>query len=645
MTDRAVRQLARELASLRTQVRALSLTPQLAFSSIEGGAVNSYDPDGTLGASVGELPDGTQGVIVVNQKPPPAPSKPRLSTLPHGIVIRWDGANEDGSEDQPLDWSRLEIHISTEEDFDPLPSTLKATVETPQGGTFTFIAGEEYDDAAEGLFYVRFLARNTSGKASDPGPVESSLLGASAVPLDVADFSLEVTKLKSLQHQFVTRPTLTANSPTPGSVAWTGFTLVYNGGSFNVAAGNSPSKYLIWLAAAPNVLTGRDTTAGLAADDLVVIVNHAGVGIGVQSANVVDGSLIVNETIVGDAIVANTISGLKLMVDAITAREIKANSITADHLKVNALDGKIMTGGVVRTSATVGDGSVNSQGVQIDVGGLRAYRVSASTPVTVIDSNTGKITSADIELSGSATVSGTLMTSNASGAAIWLGASASGGDQVRWIVPTSPTAFGSGPTSGRSPAAYIRLSQSVDTTSANGRSNGNQNQFSLVSRDVGGNGAAAVIDLWSGSPGGAASQINVTANNIALNGNVTVNGVALGGGASDYLGESVSTLSATVVANTTVSTLSVSTPASTSRIKVTGIVSISSPAGVGATITLSGMSGARSRTINHGSINGDIIVIAWDTSPSGQRTYTMSVASTTATGVTYYAAHLMAEVC
>ncbi|WP_438470914.1 hypothetical protein [Streptomyces asiaticus] len=152
--------LAARLASVERRLDSTSRTAQLAYSSIENGAIDVFDEDGSLRAVIGQQPDGTTGLNVVNGPPPPQPTAPTLTPSIGGVTVGWDGRFTDGSP-VPLDWARLEIHAS-EVDFVPNASTLRATIESPQGGTFTIVA--------EAPVYVRMVARNTSGTASPPSP-------------------------------------------------------------------------------------------------------------------------------------------------------------------------------------------------------------------------------------------------------------------------------------------------------------------------------------------------------------------------------------------------------------------------------------------------------------------------------------------
>lgn len=194
-----VEAIALRLLEAETQLRALATTSQLAYSSIEDGSINAYNADGSLQAVVGRLPDATVGMLVVNAPPPPTPSVPIVQSAPHGYVVTWDGHNEDGTDTQPLNWSRLEIHSSVTAGFDYSPSTLRGTFESTQGGSQVCIAGLEYELGVSDVYEVLFVARNTSGAPSLPsGRIVVSV--GQIEQMDVADFALTVRKFQSEQH-------------------------------------------------------------------------------------------------------------------------------------------------------------------------------------------------------------------------------------------------------------------------------------------------------------------------------------------------------------------------------------------------------------------------------------------------------------
>jgi hypothetical protein len=156
-----------KLAQIEQRLKAIERQSRLGSASIDDTAIEVRDGSGSLRALFGQQSDGTTAVNVVNGSPPPAPTTPTVSAALGGIAVGWDGTFTAGAL-IPLDWSRVEVHTADLDDFTPLPETLQATIETPQGGIV-------YIPTTTPL-YVRLVARNTSGTASTPtdtvGPYE-----------------------------------------------------------------------------------------------------------------------------------------------------------------------------------------------------------------------------------------------------------------------------------------------------------------------------------------------------------------------------------------------------------------------------------------------------------------------------------------
>ncbi|MFJ4684703.1 hypothetical protein [Streptomyces sp. NPDC088789] len=168
--------LAARVAALERQLARTTRTARLAYSSIEDGAIEVYDRDGSLSAIVGVLPDGTSGIAPVNGAPPPIPTAPNLTSVLGGIAAGWDGTFEDALV-APLDFARTEVHASSTGNFTPSAGTLVATLESPRGGTVTLPV------PAWQTVHVRLVGRNTSGTAGEPSE-QAGPLGPLAVVAD-----------------------------------------------------------------------------------------------------------------------------------------------------------------------------------------------------------------------------------------------------------------------------------------------------------------------------------------------------------------------------------------------------------------------------------------------------------------------------
>lgn len=112
-------------------------------------------------------------------------------------------------------------------------------------------------------------------------------------------------------------PVLTANSPSAGYISWTAFHIQYLGVSYAIPAGNTANKYTWWPfnGGLGGPLQSTDTfPTTLTDDDLLLFLNKNGVGVNAQTATVIDGSLIVPESILAEAIAAKSITADKVYI-------------------------------------------------------------------------------------------------------------------------------------------------------------------------------------------------------------------------------------------------------------------------------------------------------------------------------------------
>ncbi|MGW1814153.1 hypothetical protein ACWCQM_11405 [Streptomyces sp. NPDC002125] len=152
MTD-----VGKAIAQLQKDVERLKRASRLSSASLDDTALEVRDGSGSLRGILGQQGDGTTAVNIVNGGPPPAPATPSVAPAVGGIAAGWDGTFANGVV-IPMDWARVEVHASPTAAFTATADTLKATIETAQGGIV-------YIPSAVPL-YVQLLARNTSGSAS-----------------------------------------------------------------------------------------------------------------------------------------------------------------------------------------------------------------------------------------------------------------------------------------------------------------------------------------------------------------------------------------------------------------------------------------------------------------------------------------------
>lgn len=273
------RDFADELARLAQEVKQIKRGQRYAHGgSLENSALEVKNTDGSLRAILGVQADGTTGVNIVNGPPPPVPSMPTLAPSIGGITVSWDGTF-DGGAVPPLDWQRTEVHASTSAGFTPSPATLQTTIETLQGGTVVV--------PTEQPVYVRLLARNTSGSASDPTGEAGPLGPSPVVATDILDGI--VTSLK-LADDAVT--------------------------AAKIAAGA--------------VGTSELADAAVHAQQLA----DAAVEVGKIADNAVTGDAIASEAVTAGKLAANSVTAGNIQAGAVTAAKIAAGSVTTDKLTV-----------------------------------------------------------------------------------------------------------------------------------------------------------------------------------------------------------------------------------------------------------------------------------------------------------------------
>lgn len=200
--------LAARIAALERRLTQQTRTSQLAYSSIEDGAVEVYDAGGSLRAIIGQQPDGTSGVISVNGPRPPIPSAAQVEPVLNGLRITWDGTFAD-TEAAPLDLSRIQVHLLTSPQTEPDVMWPAATIEAASGASVT-IATNYYGD-----LWVRLIAVNTSGTPSTP----SAAVQTAARRAASADLGNGVIQQGHVAVGAITTPHLAVGSVTPEQIA------------------------------------------------------------------------------------------------------------------------------------------------------------------------------------------------------------------------------------------------------------------------------------------------------------------------------------------------------------------------------------------------------------------------------------------
>lgn len=156
----SLRSLPAKVAKLERQLTELRASKRLAHSTIDGGAVTIRDATGAVRAVLGNQADGTVALTAVTGPVPPTPNAPVVTAQLAALAVTWDGTFAGGAA-APSDWLRCEVHISATAGFTPDQTTLRATVETPAGGTVLIALGYS-------AWYVKLRSVTTSGAVSTP---------------------------------------------------------------------------------------------------------------------------------------------------------------------------------------------------------------------------------------------------------------------------------------------------------------------------------------------------------------------------------------------------------------------------------------------------------------------------------------------
>ncbi|CCQ44657.1 hypothetical protein ARTSIC4J27_584 [Pseudarthrobacter siccitolerans] len=136
------------------------------------------------------------------------------------------------------------------------------------------------------------------------------------------------------------------NTPAAGSITWTAFNIAYNGVGYPVPAGSTAGRFVWWeyRNGSPVVMTG-DVLPELGPDDTVLLLNKGGIGTLLPETNVLDGSLIVEESILAPAIGAEQINGGHIEADAVQTKHLGAGSVTAEQLSVGTVSANLVANG------------------------------------------------------------------------------------------------------------------------------------------------------------------------------------------------------------------------------------------------------------------------------------------------------------
>lgn len=179
-----IRWLAQELHDLKAAQKRNTGKPQLAFSSIEDGAISGFDRDGVQTVEVGRQHDGTHTSVSLSGPKPPAPWFPSAKAVPGVVEVRWNGKFAGGLV-SPMDFKHTAAYVV------PVGSVVNLS---DQAGVMTGELGDVVQvQVGAGVYDVYLAAWSLSGKVSGlagpvsvvvPVPADADLIGDALEKLD-----------------------------------------------------------------------------------------------------------------------------------------------------------------------------------------------------------------------------------------------------------------------------------------------------------------------------------------------------------------------------------------------------------------------------------------------------------------------------
>ncbi|MEU8919521.1 hypothetical protein AB0D10_01120 [Kitasatospora sp. NPDC048545] len=388
----ALDELAQRIAVLEAALPELSRSSRLAYSSVDDGAL-TVTAAGTVRAIIGQQPDGTTAVNVVNGPPPPTPATPAATGALGGVAVTWDGTFADGAV-CPLDFARVEVHAARTADVAGDATTLISTIESPQGGRVLVPTAVPVT--------VVLVARSTSGRASSlsatatasPSKVVADQVLAGIVgELQLADAAVTAAKVAAAA---IDSPALADAAVTAAKI-----------GQAAVAAGKLASDAVTAGTIAADAVTAREiaagtvTTAELAAGAVTTTQLAAGaVTAGQIAAGAITATQLAANAVTSSKIAADAVAAGQIAAGAITGREIKALSISGDKLAANTITaGQIAAGAITTDALAVGvvNNFVPDGGFEGPVGA--ALVAAAGTGWAIAAAGNGSVKSARVDAS------------------------------------------------------------------------------------------------------------------------------------------------------------------------------------------------------------------------------------------------------
>jgi len=306
--------------------------------------VRAIGPDGTAQP----IENAARNTIVIQGKVtnPTTPSGLTAVGFINSIVLAWTN--------------------STDHDFDVMEVWRSAMDDVGTAVKIAETRATHYTDAIGTENVTRYYwirSRNTSNYYSFWWPQTDVGVGATTlgvVATDIADFAVTATKMFT-KAIILTADSWTDNSPGAGSIAWNGHSVVYNGASYPITAGNTALAYVYWTIGA-TTYSASATHPTLGNTAFMIAINTAGIHTLVwnSSANMVIGTAFIADLAVTNAKI-NSLSASKLTAGTIDASVITVTKLNASNISTGTLSGRAVTvtatgGGTISLYPNAGTG-------------------------------------------------------------------------------------------------------------------------------------------------------------------------------------------------------------------------------------------------------------------------------------------------
>jgi len=167
------------------------------------------------------------------------------------------------------------------------------------------------------------------------------------------------------------------NSPSAGSVAWTGCNIMYRGTNYAITDGNTTKKYIWWQkSASPNTaFQTSDTFPSMTDDDVLIALNVGGSHqMNIGDGRATNGLAINPESITGTQIGSGAIGTSNIAAQAITNTLLASGAVKSGNIASGAVTSGALAGGAVRSSA-IAAGAVG--GTQIASGAVSSTQLAS----------------------------------------------------------------------------------------------------------------------------------------------------------------------------------------------------------------------------------------------------------------------------